>query len=432
MRHLINRIPLFSGASGQVFRGMAMLSSGMIAGRIIGLVAIPILTRIYDPSDFGAMAVYTALVTLLAPFMALRFPVAIPLPKSDQLAVSLVALSIVLTFVTGMIVTIVLWLAAPRLLPTISMEALIPYWWIVALGAVGSAFYDIFTNWATRRKNYKLVARTSVMQSFSGSAVKVALGFIWAGPLGLLLGQILSLGGGSGSILLHYRKEFARLGHRLRMFKAAVLYQSFALYRLPAQALLAAATQAPVLLIAWQYDANLVGQFGLATTLIAVPTALLINGLSKAFYAEVAALGLRRIDQVREITFHTMKRLALIGLPVAGFLFFFGQEVSMIAFGDRWSQAGRFAEILAIYLFAGFVSAPVMRLLDLLREQWLLLLINALRLVIVLVVFALLPQRGLDLFDTVLVYALAMFAHQGISGWLVLHRLKARAGPRTA
>lgn len=423
----LSSLPLFSGAAENVFRGTAMLTGGLVAGRLIGLVAIPILTRIYDPVDFGALSIYTALIIMISPFAALRYPVAIPLPRSPRMAASVLALSLILTAVTGAALFLLLWAAAPTLLPLLSMGALIPFWWIIPIGVIFSSLYETFSSWAARRKNYRLIARTSVMQSFTGSAVKVGMGFVVAGPLGLLLGQILAIGGGNGALLRHYAAELTIYRGKLRIRKAANLFSTFALYRLPAQALLAAAMQAPVLFVAALYDAATVGQFGLALTVVAVPVTFLVKGLSKAFYAEIAELGLKRLPDIKAITFATTKRLAVIGLPLATAMLVFGREVSMVIFGAEWEQAGRFSELLSLYLFGGLVASPIMRLLDLLREQAFLLIINGIRLALVTGVFLLLPRTGATLETVVLVYAVAMLALQVFAGWLVLHRLSARA-----
>ena len=84
---------LFGGASGGVFRGMLVLATGSGIGKIIGIAAIPILTRIYAPEDFGVLAVFTALVTIHAPLVTLRYVLALPLPRHDGVAFNLLVLS---------------------------------------------------------------------------------------------------------------------------------------------------------------------------------------------------------------------------------------------------------------------------------------------------------------------------------------------------
>lgn len=84
---------LFGGTSGGVFRGMMTLALGSSIGRVIGIASIPVLTRLYSPADFGVLAVFTALVAILAPLVTLRYALALPLPRHDGVAMNLLVLS---------------------------------------------------------------------------------------------------------------------------------------------------------------------------------------------------------------------------------------------------------------------------------------------------------------------------------------------------
>ena len=73
-----------------------------------------------------------------------------------------------------------------------------------------------------------------------------------------------------------------------------------------------------------------------------------------------------------------------------------------------------------------------MRLLDVLREQWLLLVINGGRLGLICLIFTLAPHAGTNFMQTILIYSCAMFFVQFLSGWLVLHRMAQRAATSSA
>jgi len=92
---------LFGGPAGPVFRGMGTLALGAGVARIIGVVSIPVLTRIYSPADYGVLAVFTALVGMLVPVLTLRYGAAIPLPRYDGMAMNLMALAASLTDAQG-------------------------------------------------------------------------------------------------------------------------------------------------------------------------------------------------------------------------------------------------------------------------------------------------------------------------------------------
>ena len=57
--------------------------------RAFGLAAIPVLSRLYSPSEFGGFALYTSTVLVLAPLATLRYHVAIALPTGERSAAAL-------------------------------------------------------------------------------------------------------------------------------------------------------------------------------------------------------------------------------------------------------------------------------------------------------------------------------------------------------
>ena len=79
---------------GAFARHVVTLASGTAMGQLLLVLALPVLTRLYSPADYGALAVYSATLTVLLVLVSLRFEVAIPLPEDDQVAGSLLALSL--------------------------------------------------------------------------------------------------------------------------------------------------------------------------------------------------------------------------------------------------------------------------------------------------------------------------------------------------
>ena len=413
--------------SGGMFRGMAVMAGGSVVGRLIGIATLPLLTRLYTPTDFGALAVFTAFITMLTPLLTLRYPIAIPLPRSDRLAASLFVLSILCAFVTGALTLAVLLLAGDPFLTLISMEVLEPYLWLTAIAAIASAVQEVFLLWATRRKNFGMIAATPTINAATSAGIKLGFGLAGSAPAGLLIGYTVGVFSGMGLILYRFRDEARKLAKGLRPWLAARLFARFALLRLPAQALLVLSLQAPLLLVATFYTAQETGYFGLAVTAIAAPVGLLSQTASKAFYAEIASLGLRNIERIDALTRSTITVMTVVSLPFFLGALILGKELSVIAFGPNWETTGALLEALSFYMFAGLVTSPVMRLLDVLREQWLLLIINGGRLALIVAVFLGARAAGVGFVRTILIYSVLTGIYFIATGALVLCRVRRRA-----
>ena len=387
---------------------MATLALGSGLARVIGFVSIPILTRLYTPEDFGVMAVFVALVAILAPLLTLRYVLALPLPRHDGLAMNLMALSAGLMLIIGTMLGIGLAFFAESLLVVMSMEVLAPWWWLIVLGLFGTGTYEMLSLWATRRRAYKAIAHTQVAQSAAGAMAKIGFGAVGAGPIGLLVGHIVAQSGGIGTLVRQFRAEYrSNWQHvrRSRLERVAIGHRGFPLYRLPSQILLIASTQAPVLFIATLYDPHTTGQFGLAMMVLALPLGLLGRSTAKAFYAEAANIGHRKAEQIWQLTIAVLKRLALLALLPTIILLIFGPRLFVIVFGEAWELAGLFASTLAIYLFFQFVHTPTPYVYDIFAKQRNMLMLNAQRASLVLLVFL-----GAWYFDLSPVQAITLYA----------------------
>ena len=173
-RRLLKRA--FGGEASGVFRGMAKLATGSGIAKIFGILSLPILTRLFSPEDFGALAMFNALISILMPVLTLRYVSALPLPRQDGTALNLLAASFLLMIVVTALLFLPIMLLGDAAWALIGMDVLAPYWWLLVIGLFAVASYDALTMWATRQRAYGVIARTTVSQSFSGAVVKLLLG----------------------------------------------------------------------------------------------------------------------------------------------------------------------------------------------------------------------------------------------------------------
>ncbi len=134
---------------------MTMLASGTVAAKAIGVLTVPVITRLYLPEHFGVLAVFTAITALLVPFGTLLYSMAIPLPKQDGLATNLAVLCGMCLLAMSALTFFVFWITAPALLGLLSMEEMLPYWWLLPLAIAGAGMYEFLSNWAVGKKAFK-------------------------------------------------------------------------------------------------------------------------------------------------------------------------------------------------------------------------------------------------------------------------------------
>lgn len=420
---------LFGGASGGVFRGMATLALGSGIGRVIGIVSIPVLTRLYSPEDFGVLAVFTAFVAILAPLVTLRYVLALPLPRHDGAAMNLLVVAIGLMVTLTAIVTLVLWLWSDTLLSLVSMQVLSPWWWLIALGVLGTATYEMLTMWATRKRAYKVIAQTNVMQSVAGAVIKIGMGLVALQPIGLLVGQVVAQAGGTVRLLRGFTGDLSANWRHVsasRLRKAAWRHRGFPIWRVPSQFLMVFSVQAPMLFMALMYDAETTGQFGLAMMALSLPIGLIGNSAGKALYGEASALIKSDPGKVSVIAQQVQARLFFIALLPGVALLIFGEALFILAFGIEWATAGVFASILSITMVFNFTSAPLVQLMNLFSNQTVFLLINVIRSVGLCVIFLYSSALSLVPADTVILYSVSTALFYLCVSVFIVSRLKGK------
>ncbi len=397
-----------------IFRSMSMLASGTVLARVIAFATMPVITRIYSPADMGVLAVFTSLTAMLVPLGTLRYPSAIPLPRHEGLAVNLVMMCGLLLLFTSALSVLFFCFFSPFAFQLLSMNQLLPYWWLLPVAFASMGLYELLTSWAVREKMFIPIAKTIALQSASGAIVKIGLGMLGFQALGLLIGQIFSGAGGIFSLLknLQYKLK-ANLRHvsGKRIWFLFKRYADFPKYRLLSQLLVVLSMQAPLLFFAWRFGAAPAGQLGLALTMIGLPMALFGQSTGQAYYAEIARIGKQSPGTIYQITKNVIRKLFLASIAPSLVLLLFGPWLFDVVFGAVWREAGVYTRILTLYLIAQFIYSPIANgIFNVFERQSMALMVNVSRVFLTLGVFLISYLISARPFLTLILYSVALTA----------------------
>lgn len=386
-----------------------MLTSAMLGVQVAGIIATPILSRLFTPAEFGAAGVVTSIAMIVAAGAALRFDVAVPLPRDDDDAFQLLGVATLATFITTALTAAVLawqpdaivgWLAAPEARPLL---------WTVPVLVLGASLKDAWTNWPVRTKEFGLVARVTVVPTVVGLLTRVVAGVAAAGPLGLVAGALVSAAGGALR-LVHATRSALPAGARFRADRMAAVarqYWRFAVFSAPGAWINALSVLAPPILLVRAYELEVAGWYGVASRLLDVGMAALGGAVGRVFFAELAEA--LRDDPARvpiELRWITL-RLAALAVPVivAGVLL--GPWAFRTFLGANWGEAGWYARWLVVAAGARLVAGSTSNLntFGWNRAQ---LMWDGFRAALIVGVLVLVPQLGFAPRDCIAAYALAM------------------------
>jgi O-antigen/teichoic acid export membrane protein len=355
--------------ASSLFRDTAKLVLGTAGGRAILLLALPLISRLFGPDDFKLLAVFIALISTVSVAACLRLEIAIPLAETDDDAANLLAMSLLSAATISAVLLALSGVAPVAFATALGTSEIAPYLWLVAIGIFLTASYTALQFWATRLRRFGIIARTRVVQAVTGVVTMLGLGWLGLAPIGLLLGNMLTLGAGGVSLALQaLRHDRGRLRAitPAAMLRTLTKYRRYPVFSTPEALANVAGMQVPVLMIA-AFSGAEAGQLFLAMQVMAAPLALIGASVGQV-YASRASEELRN-GTLHRFTLTMMKRLFLIGVVPITAAALLSPFLFTLVFGAEWQRAGVIVAWIAPWMLAQLVVSPVSMALHVVGAQ---------------------------------------------------------------
>lgn len=359
----------------RLFQHTLTLATGKGAAQLIIVLATPVIARLFEPSDFGQMALFLSLVMVLANFGSLGYERAMVLPKSDSTAISIAKLILIIMLGSGIIfgITTVLLLVydvVPGIfVPLNNWLLLLPF------GVVLMSSMRVLEAWAIRRKNYRSMAYSDVGQATATVGSRIILGSftgssLWVLMFGYLAGMVTKL-------VMQYRlggrpanaTVCPKAGsHEYTIRKAAEDYKDFPLHYTPTAFIRSLSKNLPVLLFGYLFSPAVVGLYSMANRLFRIPIDVLTKAVGNVYLQRASELNNQGKSLLQSFTKSTLALAGVAVLPTA-VLMLFGEILCVIVLGDAWKQAGVFVEVLSPWLFTMLIAIPANSIIVVKRRQ---------------------------------------------------------------
>jgi dTDP-4-amino-4,6-dideoxygalactose transaminase/O-antigen/teichoic acid export membrane protein len=351
---MTNRLKLKS----EFARNVLTLMTGTTIAQAISMAISPIIRRLYTPEDFGVVALFAAITYIFESIANGRYELAIMLPKKDEDAINIFALGFIINVVISLSLLIIILIFHDYILMILNNKEISPWLYFVPFIVFLSGIFNLLYYFNNRMKQYKDLTKANVYKSIAGAIVQLSLGFIKAGALGLISGQIISQ---VVSILALIKTKINVKSISIEKIKFLFFkYSSHLKFLTPTAILDSFSLRIPVFAISLiTKDLNLVGQYSLVERILSLPLALIGSSVGQVFYQEFSStLHTKNKYEAKKILFTTWKKLFIIGILPTLIILFFGDKLFMFIFGSKWEEAGKIAQILSIMFLFMFISSP--------------------------------------------------------------------------
>ncbi|MFC5695804.1 lipopolysaccharide biosynthesis protein [Pseudomonas sp. GCM10022186] len=340
--------------------GVLTLASATAAGQIILVLATPLLTRLYTPEQFGLLAVFIAVMSVVLVVSSLRYEIAIPLPRHAWNARLLLHLSLAINLAMAAVSLVVVAVFREDIARLTKNPGLADYLWLLPVAIVFAGSYKALSYWAVRNNDYPVIARTKIVQSIANVATQVVAGLIGLGALGLILGQVIGQTAGAARLAkgtgLRERFSLASLrGARARALLRE--HRHFPKYDAPAATVDALSVQLPNVLLAALFNPFIAGLYMLAERVLSMPMGLLGQAVGQVLFGSSReALKNGTLDRLALKIVSGLS--AIIFAPVIVIFFWAGDLFAWI-FGEAWRESGVYASWMMLGLSVQFLYSPI-------------------------------------------------------------------------
>ncbi len=359
--------------STEGFRGPALtLLSGTTVVLVLAYLAQPVLTRLYSEAEFGLSDYFVSVMVVLISFTSLRYEDALMLPEDEKEAAGVVWLALtVLAGFAALFSVLLIWRDDIAVL--LGLPAIAPWLLLVPPTLLAMRTAKVAELWLIRTKRFRHVTAGQVTGTSTMVASRIGAGLppINAGAGGLIggffLGHVVSALVLGGSMLRQSARLLFAAFSWSRMAGAARRYRRFPLFSTPSSLLNALIARLPFLLLPFFFDEAVIGLFGRAFNVLAVPLSLIGGAVARVFFVHAAEA--HRDERLAEVSLTVHKRLVMLGLFPTLALLLAGPDIFEVIFGAPWREAGVFVQYVGPWLFLGAVVSPLTRLFDVLERQ---------------------------------------------------------------
>ncbi len=346
-----------TAASGGFARAVLVLVSGTALAHGLTAAALPVLSRLYTPTDFGLLAVFSSVLSIAAVAACLRYDVAVAIPERDDDALHLVALALSCSIGVAALLATAVAIAPGWIAKCLGQPALASMLWLVPVGVLLAGAYSALQFWYIRQKRFTLLARTRIVQSASSAGTQIGLGW-WAaiGPFGLLLGYVMNTGTACVSLGWQLLRKAPPISWS-RMCELAAEYSRFPKYSTFEALANSAAIQLPIIMIAALAAPAEAGYLMIAMTVMQAPMSLIGTAIGQVYLSRAPAE--HRRGQLGRFTVDTLNGLFKAGagpMLAAGILspVLFGH-----IFGADWHRAGWLVFWMTPWFLLQFLAVPI-------------------------------------------------------------------------
>jgi O-antigen/teichoic acid export membrane protein len=304
------------------------------------------------------MAVYLTLFSMITIVFSLRYEAAIVLPKNNNTAANILALTFIINAVFFLVLFIPLLLFRDEIARLINFpQQHSSYLFFLPAACLAFSLYQSMNYWLIRQKAFKASANNKVVRRTTEGIIQAMTGFLKV-PGGLFIGDLAgnlanALAGIRQILKNNFDLKFVsrrKIGYVLRR------YSDFPKFNMIPTFLSSAATVLPFLFINKMYSTETVGYLDLSRLVLSLPLVFISATISQVFFQQTTDKKNKFMSIKKDIRDILLLLLVIIAAEML-VIFLFGPPLFGFVFGDKYELSGIFSQILIFSFALNFITS---------------------------------------------------------------------------
>jgi O-antigen/teichoic acid export membrane protein len=371
----------------EFYSNVLTLIKGNAVAQVIPIAITPILTRLYTTEDFGLLALFLAITTILGSFVTGRYEYAIILNQKDEDTINVAALSFLIALCFSIVLLISILFFNKQIADLLNNQDISFWLYFVPFVVMMIGLLQILNFLNLNKKLYKDIAKIKVYKTTAMSAVQLGFAFIKSGATGLIMGQIISHVFSNYQLVRSIAQKYDLKKIKVTQIKRlARRFINFPKFSLPATLANNLAQNLFIFFSLIFFNITTLGYYYLAQMFLSIPMSIVGSSIAEVFFKEAS-------DEKKKtgrciVTFKkTLVKLLLISLVGFVILIFIVEDLFSLVFGENWRIAGTYSKYLIPMFAVRFVVSSLSTVDTIMQKQRFYLFFNVALLSTVLLVF---------------------------------------------
>ncbi|QPL42598.1 oligosaccharide flippase family protein [Pseudoalteromonas sp. A41-2] len=327
-------------------KGVLFIFLGSLFSQVIPFLALPILSNLYTPLEFGFYSTILAWVGVLSAVAFLRYEVAIVTVGKERHARAILYFCQKFKFIVFVVMVLI-----SSVLYLVIRDGLLIF---IPVALYFSMSYILKEKVLNREQGYGVLSLGRIIKSSVECFVSLGFGYFAISEFGLVYGVIA--GFSAGAFFLAYSSEVTTSSFK-KGYVAQVLqrYSDFPKYSAPQALLNNLTTNSLILLIPFFYGSHILGVFAFGYKIVQAPLGIISKAIQVVLYRHITKKINNRESVLKEL-FGFIFVLSFLCIIIV-FLMYNLDKIFTFFFDETWSEGARYIKILTPWLIVSFFGS---------------------------------------------------------------------------